>query len=137
MRLVLLGLGKEVGQGTGEVCREVKVMDGWRGCSGTDTAETWGHSLRAAQNMHKRFTEMENFWILLPGKVWKQTVPQADKFMDNRFIQIEMELGKGCAFNIPPAMAVSKSYLQLSLLGTKCIFYSFKSAVVTKAYICP
>lgn len=36
---------------------------------------------------------VENFWILLPGKVWKQTVPQADKFMDNRFIQLEMELG--------------------------------------------
>lgn len=92
MRLWLLGLGREVGQGTGKVFRVVKVMDevGMGALlRNPDTAETWGHSLRAAQNMHRYFAGMvENLGILLPEKVWKQTVPQADKFMDNRFIHI-------------------------------------------------
>lgn len=97
MRLWLLGLGREGRQSTGKVLRVVKVMDevGMGALlQNPDTAQTWGHSLGAAQNMHRDFAEIvENSWMLLPEKVWKQEVPQADEFMDNRFIQIEMELG--------------------------------------------
>lgn len=61
MRLWLLRLGREVGQDTGKVYKVMKVMDevGMEVLpKHPDTAETWGHSLRAAQNMHECFKEM-------------------------------------------------------------------------------
>lgn len=75
------GEGLQGGEGDGEV--------GWKSCSRSLALLKPG-ALTASSSEHAQVLtqRLENFWILLPEKVWKQTVPQADKFMDNRFIQI-------------------------------------------------